>query len=59
MDFSPSACVSFDGSTSAPTFELYMERVTETGTTVFRHAGVAATASPCSASTTPTGWATA
>lgn len=36
--------VSFEGSTTAPTFELYMERVSETGTAVFRHAGVAATA---------------
>ncbi|MDO9019711.1 MAG: hypothetical protein Q8S73_02375 [Deltaproteobacteria bacterium] len=36
--------VSFDGSTSAPDFELYLERVTETGATVFRHEGVSATA---------------
>ncbi|MDP3274258.1 MAG: hypothetical protein Q8Q09_03630 [Deltaproteobacteria bacterium] len=38
------ARISFAGSTSAPTFELYMERVTETGSAVFRHVGVTATA---------------
>lgn len=38
--------VSFDGSTSAPAFEYYMERVTDAGAvTTFRHAGVASTAS--------------
>ncbi len=36
----------FDGSTSAPAFEFYMERVADDGTvTVFHHAGVASTAS--------------
>ena len=34
--------VSFDGSTSAPTFEYYMERISDAGAvTTFRHAGVA------------------
>ncbi|MFO0604501.1 MAG: hypothetical protein U0324_15070 [Polyangiales bacterium] len=37
------ARVSFDGSTSAPTFELYVERVTASGTIVFDHRGVTAT----------------
>ncbi|MFO0624148.1 MAG: hypothetical protein U0325_00910 [Polyangiales bacterium] len=36
--------VSFDGSTSAPTFELYMERVSEAGVVSFDHAGVASSA---------------
>ncbi len=34
------ARIAFAGSTSATSFELYFERVTETGTQVFRHAGV-------------------
>lgn len=37
--------VSFDGSTSAPAVELYMERVSETGVVAFRHRGVTASAS--------------
>lgn len=39
------ARVSFDGSTSAPAFTLYMDRVSETGTVNFTHAGVSATSS--------------
>lgn len=39
-----SARVSFDGSTAAPTFEIYVERVSATGTVVFDHRGVTATA---------------
>jgi hypothetical protein len=39
------ARVSFDGSTSAPTFTLYIDRVSETGTVNFTHAGVSATGS--------------
>ena len=38
------ALVSFDGSTSAPTFELYMERVSTAGVVSFDHRGVAGTA---------------
>ncbi|MFO0559136.1 MAG: hypothetical protein U0269_14065 [Polyangiales bacterium] len=39
------ARVSFDGSTSAPAFTLYMDRVSESGTVNFAHAGVSATSS--------------
>jgi hypothetical protein len=38
------ALVSFDGSTSAPTFEFYMERVSTAGVVSFDHRGVAGTA---------------
>jgi hypothetical protein len=38
------ARLSFDGSATAPTFELYLERVSASGTVTFRHAGVAPTA---------------
>jgi hypothetical protein len=38
------ARISFDGSTSAPAFTLYMDRVSETGVINFTHAGVSATA---------------
>lgn len=39
------ARVSFDGSTSAPTFELYVERVSSPGSVAFDHHGVTASAS--------------
>ncbi len=39
---SSTVALSFDGSASAPEFTLYMERVSETGTVVFQHTGVAA-----------------
>lgn len=46
VDFARStARVSFDGSTAAPNFELYIERVTPTEVIVFDHAGVTATPS--------------
>ncbi len=38
------ARVSFDGSAAAPTFELYVERVSASGAVVFEHAGVTASA---------------
>lgn len=39
------ARISFDGSTSAPGFTLYMDRVSESGIVNFSHAGVSATSS--------------
>jgi hypothetical protein len=39
------ARISFDGSTSAPGFTLYMDRVSDTGAVNFSHAGVTATSS--------------
>lgn len=45
VDFAQNrARVSFDGSTSAPTFELYVERVSATDAIVFDHRGVTASA---------------
>jgi hypothetical protein len=46
VDFSmQQARISFAGSTSAPAFTLYMDRVTEANVVNFTHAGVTATAS--------------